>query len=108
MTSSRKMRLACLAVAVSAAIGVQSRTHAETQEPQNTSSPGGRIPGVPLFFVPNQGQSDPAVLFQAHALGGAAFFTASEMVLALPQPGGTAGSQRASFPGDPRTATLGA
>ncbi|HEY6547107.1 MAG TPA: SBBP repeat-containing protein, partial [Vicinamibacteria bacterium] len=54
---------------------------------------------MPLFFVPNQGQSPAPVRFQARALGGAAFFTPTEVVLALPRPGGS---------GDPRGATLGA
>ena len=40
---------------------------------------------VPLTFVPNAGQTDPAVRFQAHTLGGTLFFTPSEVVLALPR-----------------------
>ena len=107
MNRSWKMRLACLAAAASAAFGVQSRPHAQSQE-RITPSSRARMPGVPLFFVPNQGQSDAAVLYQARALGGTAFFTASEMVLALPLHGSVGGSQPTSFPGDPRTANLGA
>ncbi len=38
----------------------------------------------PLAFMPNQGQADPAVQFQAQSLGGTAFFTPQEVVLALP------------------------
>jgi uncharacterized repeat protein (TIGR01451 family) len=40
---------------------------------------------LPLSFVPNQGQSHPAVRYQAHALGGSVlFFTQDGVVLALP------------------------
>ena len=39
---------------------------------------------LPLPFVPNAGQTDPAVRFQVHDMGGTIFFTASEVVLALP------------------------
>ena len=41
--------------------------------------------GLPLIFVPNAGQTDPAVRFQAETLGGTLFFTPTEVVLALPQ-----------------------
>lgn len=47
---------------------------------------GGTV-SVPLTFVPNAGQTDPAVRFQAHTLGGTLFFTPSEVILALPQTG---------------------
>lgn len=39
---------------------------------------------LPLSFVPNAGQFDPRVRFQAHGLGGELFFTPSEVVLSLP------------------------
>src|SRR2546426_6360132 len=42
---------------------------------------------VPLTFAPNAGQTDPAVRFQAHSLGGTLFFTPSEVILALPEAG---------------------
>src|SRR5262245_38510423 len=108
MNRSWKVCVACLATAASSAIGVQSRMRAESREPHATSAPRTGVSGVPLFFVANQGQSDAAVRFQARALGGAAFFTASDMVLALPQPGSATGSDRRAVPGDPRTAELGA
>jgi len=38
----------------------------------------------PLAFVPNQGQSDPRVRYQAQGMGGTLFFTSDEVVLALP------------------------
>ena len=47
---------------------------------------GGPV-SVPLTFVPNAGQTDPAVRFQAHSLGGTLFFTPSEVILALPEAG---------------------
>lgn len=36
-------------------------------------------------FVPNGGQTDPAVRFEVHGLGGTLFFTPSEVVLGLPR-----------------------
>ncbi len=42
------------------------------------------LAGLPLQFVANAGQTDPAVRFQARALGGSVFFTPGEVVLALP------------------------
>ncbi|HEU5012968.1 MAG TPA: Calx-beta domain-containing protein [Roseiflexaceae bacterium] len=40
---------------------------------------------LPLTFVPNAGQTDPQVRFQAQAMGGTIFFTPGEVVLALPK-----------------------
>jgi len=39
---------------------------------------------LPLSFVPNEGQIDPTVRFQAHPLGGTIFFTPAEVDLSLP------------------------
>jgi uncharacterized repeat protein (TIGR01451 family) len=39
---------------------------------------------LPLAFVPNQGQTDPQVLFQVHSADGTLFLTADSLVLALP------------------------
>jgi len=39
---------------------------------------------MPLAFIPNAGQHDPAVRFQAGALGGTLFFTPEAVTLALP------------------------
>lgn len=41
-------------------------------------------PNLPLSFVPNAGQTDPAVRFQAHSSRGAIFFAANEVVIRLP------------------------
>ncbi len=38
---------------------------------------------LPLSFVPNVGQTDPAVRFQAHSMGSTLFFTPNEVVLSL-------------------------
>src|SRR5918911_1513897 len=38
---------------------------------------------LPLSFVANAGQSDPAVRFQAEGMGGSIFFTPEEVVLAF-------------------------
>jgi len=108
MKRSRKVRLAWLAAVALMAVAVQTRPRAQPHEARTPVASRTTVPGVPLFFVPNQGQSDPAVRFQARALGGAAFFTANDVVLALPQPGGVAAPDRASLGGDPRSAALGA
>lgn len=42
------------------------------------------LPTLPLAFVPNQGQTDPVVQFQAQSMGGTVFFTPHEVVVALP------------------------
>ncbi len=42
------------------------------------------LSSLPLSFVPNVGQTDPTVQFQAHAMGGSVFFTPKEVVLSLP------------------------
>jgi uncharacterized repeat protein (TIGR01451 family) len=52
-----------------------------------TAAPAAEPPvaRLPLTFVANDGQAHPAVRFQAQALGGTVFFTASEVVFALPR-----------------------
>jgi hypothetical protein len=40
----------------------------------------------PAAFIPNLGQTDPTVRFQAHSMGGLAFFAPDEVVLKLPPP----------------------
>jgi hypothetical protein len=49
-----------------------------------TAPAAGQFAKLPLAFVPNAGQTDPAVRFQARALGGSIFFTSEEVVLSLP------------------------
>ncbi len=44
---------------------------------------------LPLAFIPNAGQADPAVRFQAHDGNSALFFTPDAIVLALPATTGT-------------------
>ena len=39
---------------------------------------------LPLSFIPNAGQTDQAVRFQAHGYGGTLFFTPAEVTLVLP------------------------
>jgi Beta-propeller repeat len=52
--------------------------------------PSARLPDAPAFgktplsFAPNAGQSDPAVRFQAGALGGTLFFTPDAVVVSMP------------------------
>jgi YVTN family beta-propeller protein len=66
---------------------------------------------IPLAFVPNRGQADAAVQFQAHGGGATFFFTAQEVLLSLPltPPSGQAGDSLASQAafGTHRPATLG-
>jgi hypothetical protein len=47
---------------------------------------------LPLSFVPNAGQADPAVRFQVRGLGGTLFFTPGEVVLSLPTPAQSPGT----------------
>ncbi|HEU4323344.1 MAG TPA: Ig-like domain-containing protein [Roseiflexaceae bacterium] len=49
---------------------------------------------MPLAFVPNAGQTDPRVRFQADGMGGTLFFTPEELVLVLP-----AGERRTAVAG---------
>jgi hypothetical protein len=56
-------------------------------QPLNIHAPS-KMPDIgslPLVFIPNAGQTDAAVRFQSHALGGTLFFTPGEVVMALPQ-----------------------
>jgi len=41
---------------------------------------------LPLSFIANAGQTDPAVRFQVRSMGGTFFFTPTEVVLSLPAP----------------------
>src|SRR5690349_18471753 len=51
------------------------------------AAPGAQpLDGLPLAFLPNAGQADPSVLFQAQGLGGSVGFTANELVVRLPSP----------------------
>jgi hypothetical protein len=43
---------------------------------------------LPLSFIPNAGQSDAVVLYQARAMGGMVFFINDAVVLSLPNTGG--------------------
>jgi uncharacterized repeat protein (TIGR01451 family) len=72
--------------------------------PADTGSgfgPGLDFNRLPLSFVPNQGQTDSSVHFQAHGAGGALFFTPNEVVLSLPidSPPSAIDDQRSMSPG---------
>ena len=58
--------------------------------PRVPAAPGPALDlaALPLSFVLNTGQTDPAVKFQARSMGGTLFFTPGEVVLALPEGGG--------------------
>ncbi len=52
---------------------------------------------LPLSFIPNMGQADSAMRFQARGVGGALFFTPNEVVLAVaPPPSENAGAPSSS------------
>jgi uncharacterized repeat protein (TIGR01451 family) len=51
---------------------------------------------LPLSFISNAGQTDPAVRFQAHGMGSTIFFTPSEVVLTLPSAASDYGPQTAT------------
>jgi uncharacterized repeat protein (TIGR01451 family) len=40
---------------------------------------------APISFIPNLGQTDPSVLFQAQSPAGSLFFTSNQLVIVLPQ-----------------------
>ena len=42
------------------------------------------LPRIPLSFIPNFGQTDPTVAFQARSPGGSLFFTANQVHIVLP------------------------
>jgi len=50
------------------------------------ASPSSKTVSIPLYFEPNQGQTDPQVKFLAHGSGYGLFLTASEAVLDLERP----------------------
>lgn len=82
MLSKKAVVRAILAVALlllSAAV-----TPARTEVVGLTTAPD--FDNLPLSFVPNAGQADPAVRFQAHGMGSTLFFTPGEVVLSLPAP----------------------
>jgi hypothetical protein len=50
---------------------------------QPTAAPKPNLEGLPLAFVPNRGQTDAKVRFQAQTAAGSLFFTSNEVVLAF-------------------------
>jgi hypothetical protein len=55
----------------------------------SASANGADASTLPLAFIPNMGQTDPAVRFQVKSMGGMIFFTPGEVVLSLPAPSQT-------------------
>lgn len=92
--------------ALALAAALHGRTHASPPDAPRPPA-GALMQSLPLAFVPNLGQSDPAVRFQAKSLGGAVFFTPSEVVLALPQSRAGSPESRRHRAGDPREMALG-
>lgn len=58
------------------------------------------LTGLPLTFLPNAGQADPAVRFQTQGLGGSVAFTANELIvrLASAEAGGAQSLDRLTTP----------
>ncbi|MCG8348479.1 MAG: SBBP repeat-containing protein, partial [Chloroflexales bacterium] len=54
----------------------------------HTVSAPNSVYAPPLSFVPNTGQTDATVQFQAHSRSGAIFFTSRAVVVTLPEPDG--------------------
>src|SRR5262245_55568795 len=66
-------------------LSVNAPSRIPTQQTSSLPSTLGRRFGdLPLSFAINAGQSDALVRFQTHSLGGALYFTATELVLSLP------------------------
>jgi uncharacterized repeat protein (TIGR01451 family) len=63
---------------------------------------------LPLAFVPNAGQTDTAVYFQAHDVGTTVFFTADEVMLALPTADGPAAVSLQFVGANPQVEVIGA
>jgi hypothetical protein len=59
------------------------------------------LPGVPLVFEPNVGQTDPSVRFVTRVPGGTHFFTLSEVVMSLQPPREADKAHDALSPGAP-------
>jgi uncharacterized repeat protein (TIGR01451 family) len=76
---ARRARLPAIAI-VAVAVPVSGAGGATARRPEDLIRTG-----LPLRFVPNAGQTDPAARFHAETPGGTLFFTPSEVVLALPQ-----------------------
>ncbi len=51
--------------------------------PSDIASAQTTLAQLPLRFIPNQGQTDPAVKFHVHSLGGSLFFSPQEVVFSL-------------------------
>lgn len=66
------------------AVTLPGSTLATAQPATEASALTPSLADLPITFVPNVGQSDPSVHFQAQGLGGMLFFTPAEIVLALP------------------------
>lgn len=94
-----RLPFACLALLLLAALTAarQPRVAPQTPPAAGPSEPhaGPSLDRLPLSFVPNAGQLDPRVRFQAHGLGGSLLFTLDEVVLSLPPPPSQQGGARA-------------
>lgn len=68
----------------------------QTSLPVSTLSPD-VAQNIPAQFIPNEGQLDPAVRFQAHVNGGTLFFTDDGVVMTLPTDQGQATNVQMQF-----------
>ncbi len=93
MTCTRSLKLASVRLLTSHLIALLALAALLVVFPFSGSTPP--VPGslamplefdrLSLAFVPNAGQTDKAVRFQAHGMGSTIFFTPGELVLTLPE-----------------------
>jgi Domain of unknown function DUF11/Beta-propeller repeat len=86
------MKAALLAVVIMASAGIAFRVAATRSFGQAAQLPAAHAPisattvSLPLYFEPNQGQTDPQVEYLARGVGYGLFLTANESVLNLQRP----------------------
>ena len=87
-TTSRPLSLIMMLVVASSIVIARPLSHVPPLPSPAPAAPtaAGNYLHQSLSFVPNAGQSDPAVRMQVQALGGTLFFTPGEVVLSLPTP----------------------
>src|SRR5260221_13143350 len=85
-TNINRSRMSILVVVLALTLIPLLTSASKTQaQPMLTTSqnPAHKYGDLPLSFVPNLGQTDAVVQFQARSAGGSLFFTSREIVLSL-------------------------
>lgn len=105
------MKAALLAVIMLAVAGIAFRVAATGNLGQSGAQPPATHPPIsastlslPLYFEPNQGQTDPQVKYLARGLGYGLFLTANETVLELQHPAARVETRLAASPATPQSA----